>query len=865
MRQGNARSGIVGIVGIIATIAGVLGLTVAVPAAPAEAATVTLPKGVWYSGSMKSTQEIDCASVIWGAPYVGTAVMSYASVEVDMDRSLPKAGSVFYAEISVGAAAMPCGGQAVVPGFSLPPGVQLAISAATPLAVNGKAAPASLVEANCMGTGIYCIKSNTVDAPVWAAVSGNKWAWLIPLKATTPQNMTAFQAYLDVASGGSGSGRLAFTAPINVFGGGANVGNGSTPTDTGPTSPNAYRVGYPQPSTEVTDSITWVDGVTYNPKYSLFSRAYLYTNGSPGSYYVRRATTPGELVDNGGYEGSGGSVPTSKDALTFASDWSTASYSPVQPGQQYYWKIGFQPNSSGPIIWGDVQSFTGPEATECFGRKVTVYLSNGDVPTSGADVIMGTSGNDVIHGLGGDDIICGMGGNDLITGDAGDDVIIGGAGNDGIQGNAGDDVLIGDGFATSSGGNNNDRIEGGPGDDLLEASELKSSAKVGPLSGYGDDIVIGGPGEDTLSYELQAEDDGYGAGVNVDLRLTTKQQTFNAGRDTISEVENLVGTPWADALTGDAKNNIFQALGGTNTIRGNGGEDTVDYSWISTKSADPAYPGVKFAWNAGTGNMRASFGSGAEAGQDNLSYLSGAANDPQPEVIVGSKFADLLIGDDRAGTVYPGLGNDFVDGRGGIDTVSYAGVGKSVTVDLASGRASGGAGSDRLVGFENATGGSGSDTLRGTAGPNRLLGGAGDDTVEGRGGTDWLDGGSGTDTVSYASAGGAVRVSLAKSSAQSTGRSTGTDTLRSFENLIGSRFGDTLTGSSKANRLWGGAGNDRLYGLGGGDRLYGQSGNDRLYGSSGNDRLYGSSGKDRCSGGAGKDRGSSCEVRSSIP
>ncbi|MDH4171855.1 MAG: pre-peptidase C-terminal domain-containing protein, partial [Acidimicrobiia bacterium] len=53
---------------------------------------------------------------------------------------------------------------------------------------------------------------------------------------------------------------------------------------------------------------------------------------------------------------------------------------------------------------------TGPVGATCNGLPVTVDLNLGQVPTAGADVILGTPGPDVIVALGGDDTICAQGG-----------------------------------------------------------------------------------------------------------------------------------------------------------------------------------------------------------------------------------------------------------------------------------------------------------------------------------------------------------------------------------------------------------------------------------------------------------------------
>ena len=81
--------------------------------------------------------------------------------------------------------------------------------------------------------------------------------------------------------------------------------------------------------------------------------------------------------------------------------------------------------------------------------------------------------------------------------------------------------------------------------------------------------------------------------------------------------------------------------------------------------------------------------------------------------------------------------------------------------------------------------------------------------------------------MSYEHAGAAVTVSLATTAAQNTGGA-GTDTLLSFDNLMGSAFNDTLTGSTAANVLMGLAGNDTLVGGSGADILTGGLGADRF-------------------------------------
>ncbi|MBK8385776.1 MAG: hypothetical protein IPL11_08975 [Candidatus Accumulibacter sp.] len=112
--------------------------------------------------------------------------------------------------------------------------------------------------------------------------------------------------------------------------------------------------------------------------------------------------------------------------------------------------------------------------------------------------------------------------------------------------------------------------------------------------------------------------------------------------------------------------------------------------------------------------------------------------------------------------------------------------------------------------------------LSGNSGNNVLYAGAGNNV---------LNGSSGTDTVSYAyglAGTTGVTVNLAASTAQATGGS-GSDTLLSIENLIGSAYADRLTGNSGANSLSGAAGNDTLDGGTGIDTMAGGDGSDFYY------------------------------------
>jgi Ca2+-binding RTX toxin-like protein len=117
----------------------------------------------------------------------------------------------------------------------------------------------------------------------------------------------------------------------------------------------------------------------------------------------------------------------------------------------------------------------------------------------------------------------------------------------------------------------------------------------------------------------------------------------------------------------------------------------------------------------------------------------------QFENVIGSSFADtitgnaannILNGGQGDDTLDGGTGNDIINGGTGNDTAAYTSATAAVTVNLTSGTAAGGAGSDVLLSIENVVGSSFADTITGNAANNNLSGGAGNDLLTGAGGND---------------------------------------------------------------------------------------------------------------------------------
>ena len=336
---------------------------------------------------------------------------------------------------------------------------------------------------------------------------------------------------------------------------------------------------------------------------------------------------------------------------------------------------------------------------QIFGQEGIDYLFGDDGDDriyggEGNDVIGGGDGNDQIRGGEGDDFIVGHKGNDTIHGGIGDDALYGGEDNDQLHGEDGDDVLVGsvgndqlnggEGDDQLYGGNDDDRLNGGEGDDQL-------------FGGSGNDRLVGGEGADIL-------DGGEGFDL-VDYSAATERTYVNllhgnaSGIDTLIDIEGAIGSQFDDRMIGDSADNKF-------------------------------------------------------VGRDGNDYLSGGAGN---DLLIGCKGDDALEGDDGNDVLRGGKGNDFLEGGKGADVLNggkgddwadYVRSDQGVTVNLVTGKGSGGdAEGDRLISIERVYGSHHQDTLIGNSSANWLYGADGADTLMGGKGDDVLDGGAGNDVL----------------------------------------------------------------------------------------------------------------------
>ena len=406
---------------------------------------------------------------------------------------------------------------------------------------------------------------------------------------------------------------------------------------------------------------------------------------------------------------------------------------------------------------------------EIYGDDGSNWLTG----TDDVDLIFGGGGVDFLFGCGGDDWISGDGGGDFLLGEGGADFLFGGSGADYIEGGSGADALYGgDGNDFLLGGTGVDFFDGGAGVDavsfthnesdwfvaLMEDSAWTADGTVEALHsiekihlGGGDDTVwgndqdnafwggagndnlhgqsgnnelYGGAGNDWLSGS-NIGNDLYNGGDGIDtvsFSLSSGgvwaalwwNQPFDTGQgmDTIIDVENLLGSAYADVLEGDSGSNRLEGQGGDDTLEGEEGNDYL-------------------AGDGGDDTLNGGLGHDVFDGGDGIDTAS----------FIGSLYGvmvDLSLGNNDATSTAQNTGQ-------GIDSfIDIENVRGSLTDDQIHGNDE-----DNYL-----WGDYGDDWIWGHGGTDRLIGGHGDDVLVGGTGSKFMNGGQGVDAFFYGDSAG---------------------------------------------------------------------------------------------------------------
>ncbi|MFK7941751.1 MAG: hypothetical protein AB8B85_02375, partial [Paracoccaceae bacterium] len=344
---------------------------------------------------------------------------------------------------------------------------------------------------------------------------------------------------------------------------------------------------------------------------------------------------------------------------------------------------------------------------------------------AGDDVIQGSNAQDTIFAGGGDDTIISLGQGDTVNGggslfnsadaglsDTGQDLLtyetkssgvtinlalagFSSTGDDEVTalqivdetGNSADIVgfstienLTGSDFADNLTGDNGanairgldsaDDIDGGGGADTI-------------IGGEGGDTIEGGSGIDWASYE---ESD---AAVDIDLNDLSGPNGSggHATGDTVTGVENLLGSGFADTLLGNSSNNIIdpglRLSGGTEIIQGRAGTDTLQLNRSDNSSGMTfVFSGIPILFNFDVFEGSSGTASYETDGIEQIFVTTGSGNDTIIGATLANPTTNLLDGDDIVNSgsgndiIGVGLGRDIVVAGAGDDTVfrSSAGV-----------------------------------------------------------------------------------------------------------------------------------------------------------------------------------------------
>ncbi len=561
------------------------------------------------------------------------------------------------------------------------------------------------------------------------------------------------------------------------------------------------------------------------------------------------------------------------------------------------------------VLDGNVGSDTASYAGATSGVTVDLGIV-GAQDTGGAGIdtlarienLIGSDFADVLRGAAGANTLQGGLGADLLSGDGGDDVMDGGGDVDTVSyDDAGSAVTV----DLSIAGPQN--TVGGGTDTLSNIENLTGSAFGDTLTGdaganvimggQGVDLLAGGLGDDTLDGGADVDTATYAGaatGVVVDLSVVIAQDTVGAGLDTLANIENLIGSAFADTLTGDGAANRIDGGLGDDSLYGGGGDDLL----IGGGGSDKVFGGDGLDTLLLTG-LKANYAVAQVLGDLRLTDLR--AGSPDGVVLLKDmekvQFADFLA--DVGSLLSPGVtitgtaaadnistsktvagqpfatglsdtiyglgGNDKLDGGGGSDLL-VGGLGDDtyyVNVAADQVQEAAGEGKDTVIAtasfvlsdnVENLTL-SGSAALTGTGNglDNKIVGNSGANTLYGMGGKDVLDGGAGADTMYGGAADDTYTVdNVGDQVIELAGE--GKDTVKaSVTFTLGAEVEDlTLSGSAAID----GTGNNlanKLTGNNGANVLTGGAGADTLSGGSGDDTLIGGTGKDKLTGGGGAD------------
>ena len=412
--------------------------------------------------------------------------------------------------------------------------------------------------------------------------------------------------------------------------------------------------------------------------------------GQPGAGYLRGREGHDTLIAQSGedflFGGPGNDTLSGGDGADYidgGSGQDTAEYAAAEAGLLA--DLKFSDANTGAAsgdIYVSVESLAGTAYND---RLYGDHHTNTLFGAGAIDMLYGRDGNDVLYG--GEE-------DDLLEGGAGADGLFGGAGHDraqyvlsstsvtadlkfsfankgdaegdvfsgieGLYGSIHDDRLFGNngpnaifgstGVDIIYGRDGDDRLYGGEGNDLIEG-------------GAGSDVIFGGNGFDRVQYVLAD------AGVLVDLKFAFANYGEALG-DAYYDIEGIYGSSFDDRLFGDDEANAIYGADGVDILYGRNGNDTL-FGGEGNDLLEGGIGADVFIGGAGTDRVNyqlAKTGLTVDLG-NSLRNSGDAAGDTFESIenVYGSKFDDIISGDEADNTLWGGSGADvfeFSEGSG---------------------------------------------------------------------------------------------------------------------------------------------------------------------------------------------------------
>ncbi len=387
-------------------------------------------------------------------------------------------------------------------------------------------------------------------------------------------------------------------------------------------------------------------------------------------------------------------------------------------------------NGQGNVLLGGLGGDTlvgngGVDSTSYADRSAAVTATIGGGPVSGVvgegdnlqslENLTGGTGNDTLSGDGAANRLDGGAGDDQLFGNGGADDLVGGSGandvarydtrttsvtasligvsstNGGIEDGpvgARDTIeadvegIIGGTVAdTLTGDESNNTLYGNAGNDSLTGNDGDDQF----AGGDGADTVSGGNGSDGMSYYLVNQPVTADLDSEVGDDGSSRDGAVGA-RDTLLNIENIVGGNAGNTLTGNAFDNGFTGGDGADTFNGGDGND----SFVGGNGADVfnGGPGVQdiVQYTGRTTSVTADIDgvAGDDGGTEDGSPGSRDTIASDIEGITGGNGADTLTGDGNKNYLTGGPGADTLFGLDDADVI-FARDGVADTIDCGNG------------------------------------------------------------------------------------------------------------------------------------------------------------------------------------